>query len=191
MDEEAQLDLLSDVSDYEILRYLLADLHDDLKSRLRRFRYLIDLGQLLGREGTMIFGGHAAATAYTEARSAFVNGNFIATIFLCQSLIEHVLAAFLHGGLLEEIPRKITFRQALQRCKDRGLLTDHEEQDLIRLTDLRNPLMHFQHFDEPGHLTRRSIESGELTDELLERDACFAIGVAVRILAKGPFRVGP
>jgi hypothetical protein len=45
MDEEAQLDLLSDVSDYEILRYLLADLHDDLKSRLRRFRYLIDLGQ--------------------------------------------------------------------------------------------------------------------------------------------------
>lgn len=107
MDEEGQLDFLSDIRDFDILRYLLADLHDDLKGRLTRFRYLADLGELLERRGTMIFGGHAASLAYGEARSSFVNGNFIATIFLCQSLVEHVLAAFLHAGMLEDIPRTI------------------------------------------------------------------------------------
>lgn len=189
MDEDGQLDLLSDLKDHEILRFLLADLHDDLKGRLIRFRYLTDLGRLLGRNGTMIFGGHAASLAYGEARSSFVNGNFIATIFLCQCLVEHVLASFLHAGRLKELPRKVHFSETLRHCKERGFLSNQEEREVIRLSSLRNPLMHFQHFNEPSNLTRRSVDSGELVDELLERDAYFAMGVAVQMLAKGPFRV--
>jgi len=70
-----------------------------LLGKVRRFRYLHDLGEENGRR-TMLFGGHVTYNAWIEARSSFVHGNYVATVLLCQSLIENLLAAFLHGGLL-------------------------------------------------------------------------------------------
>jgi hypothetical protein len=54
-----QPDLLSDLSDLDFVRHLLADLHDDLPGKVGRFSMLTDLGGQTGRSGTMIFGGHA------------------------------------------------------------------------------------------------------------------------------------
>jgi len=63
-------------------------------ARVMRYRQLADLG----RNGTMIF-GPAAALAWGEARSSFVNGNFVATALLCQSMAEQLLPSFLHGRI--------------------------------------------------------------------------------------------
>jgi hypothetical protein len=183
------MDLFSDVSDTDILKNLLAELHDDLCGRLSRFRFLIDIGATLGSQGTMIYGGHAAALAYGEARSSFVTGNFLATVMLCQSLVEHLLAAFLHAALLHSVPPKIHFRDTVKRCKELGLLTDQDVADLTRLSELRNPLTHFRHFEDTNRLDRRAVDAKEPADTLLERDAHFAMALAVRILAKPPFRV--
>jgi len=60
MSGDNQPDLLSDLSDMDFVRHLLADLHDDLPEKVGRFRMLADLGGQMGRSGTMIFGGHAA-----------------------------------------------------------------------------------------------------------------------------------
>jgi len=47
-----------------------------------------------------------------EARSLFIHGNFIATILLCQSLVENLLASYLRDGLYtENLPEKITFEK--------------------------------------------------------------------------------
>jgi hypothetical protein len=155
-----------------------------------RFRFLMDMGATLGSQGTMIFGGHPAALAYGEARSSFVNGNFLATIVLCQSLAEHLLAGFLHAALVQDVPRKVQFRDTLKICKERGMLTEQDVVDLTRLSELRNPVTHFRHLDDASHLERRAINAREPVLDVLESDAHFAMALAVRLLGKRPFRLG-
>ncbi len=186
-----QPDLLSDLSDLDFVRHLLADLHDDLPEKVGRFRMLTDLGSKMGRSGTMIFGGHAAYLAWVEARSSFVHGNFVATILLCQGLVEHLLAAYLHAGLLiDDVPERIKFADTLRRCRERDVISDDDVADLRRMIDLRNPLSHFRHVHDGGHLDRRSMDERTSAAELLRPDAIFAISIAVRILAKPAFRLG-
>lgn len=187
---EQQGDLLSDITDLDLVRHLLADMHDDLYGRVKRFRQLNDLSRDLGRNGTMIF-GPAAILAWGEARSSFVNGNFVATVLLCQSMVEQLLASFLHGGLMaDDLPRRIGFKGTLKRCQDRNLLSDQDSKDLNKLMGLRNPLSHYRHVDDGSSLDRRSIDGREPIETLIQRDAEFAIGLATRILAKTPFRLG-
>lgn len=186
-----QLDLLSDLSDLDFVRHLLADLHDDLPEKVGRIRMLTDLGGQLGASGTMIFGGHAAYHAWIEARSSFVHGNFVATILLCQGLVEHLLAAYLHAGLMiDDLPERIKFADTLRRCRERDVISDEDVADLRRMMELRNPLSHFRNVDDGSNLDRRSIDASTSADDLLRRDAIFSIGVAVRMLARPAFRLG-
>ena len=174
MSRDGQPDLLSDLSDLDFVRHLLADLHDDLPGKVGRFRMLTDLGGQMGRSGTMIFGGHAAYHAWLEARSSFVHGNYVATILLCQGLVEHLLAAYLHAGLLvDDIPDRIQFADTLRR-----------------MMALRNPLSHFRHVDDGSNLDRRCIDESKSADDLLRHDAIFSIGLAVRMLSRPAFRLG-
>ncbi len=191
MSGDDQPDLLSDLSDLDFVRHLLADLHDGLPERVRRFRMLADLGGQMGRSGTMIFGGYAAYHAWVEARASFVHGNFVATILLCQGLAEHLLAAYLHAALLvDDIPERIQFADTLRRCRERDVISDQDVTDLRRMMDLRNPLSHFRHVDDGSNLDRRMIDTGVSAEELLLRDAAFSIGLVVMILAKPAFRLG-
>jgi hypothetical protein len=176
------------VSDLDLARQLLAELHDDLQGKVTRFRLLMDLAADLGLQGTFMPGGQSAYLAWSEARSSFVHGNFVATIQLCQGLLEHLLAAFLHLG--DDLPPRISFRQTLDRCKARDMLNEIETGDLERLMALRNPLSHFRDINDSSNIDRRAMRSGNHPGELLYRDAVFAIGLATRILAKPQFRIG-
>lgn len=193
-DEEGhntQADLLSGISDLDAVSHLLADLHDDLPGKVTRFRHLADLGGALGPQGTMLFGGSATFNAWTEARSSFVHGNFAATIVLSQSLVENLLAAFLHAGLMmDDLPPRIAFRDTLKRCQDRKLISGQDFGDLERLMGLRNPLSHFRPVADDQNIDRRAVTAGIRSDALIEQDAWFAIGIAVRMLAKPQFRLG-
>jgi hypothetical protein len=128
--DEGQRDLFSDVSDLDLARQLLAELHDDLPGKVTRFRLLTDLAADLGLQGTFMPGGQSAYLAWSEARLSFVHGNFVATIQLCQGLLEHLLAAFLHLG--DDLPPRISFRQTLDRCKARETLNEADTGDLER-----------------------------------------------------------
>jgi len=186
-----QPDLLSDLADLDFVRQLLAEMHDDLRGKVSRFRMLTDVGREMGPNGTMIFGGYAAQHAWLEARSSFVHGNFVASILLCQGLAEHLLAAYLHAGLMiDDIPDRISFRETLRRCREQNVISDRDVADLLKLMDLRNPLSHFRHVHDASNLDRRSIDTGQHAIDLMHRDATFAIGLAVRMLAKPAFRLG-
>lgn len=189
--DKHQLDFFSDLSDLDFVRLLLAELHDDLPGKVSRFWMLIDSGRELGPNGTMIPGGHVAYHAWVEARSSFVHGNFLATVLLCQGLVEHLLAAHLHGALLvDNLPERVVFHDTLRYCREHNVISEQDGRDLRKLMDLRNPLSHFRHLHDESNLDRRSIDSGETADDLMRRDAVFAIGLAVRILAKPEFRLG-
>ncbi|XOK10752.1 hypothetical protein ACI6PO_10560 [Agrobacterium tumefaciens] len=191
MDDEIQLDILSPVTDMGLVRFLLADLHDDLSAKIARFRQLADLSMALGEDGTMFTGGETTYQAWTEARTSFIHGNYIATVMLCQGLAEHLLASFLELGLEEErLPAKVPFRTTLQRCLQRGIIIDADAKDFERLTQLRNPLSHYRNIDDPSNLTRRVVDSQLPAIEHLRGDASFALSVAVRLLSLPAFRLG-
>jgi hypothetical protein len=191
MAEGAQGNLLSPLNDIEVVRVLLADLHDDLAGKVARFHQLADLSHVLGSTGTMLPGGEAAYAAWTEARTSFVHGNYVATIMLCQGLAEHVLAAELVLGIQgEELPKKISFQETLRRCLARGILSQNDVDDLRRLMDLRNPLSHFRNIDDPSNLSRRAMVSALPAQTHLLLDATFAVSMAVRSLALPEFRLG-
>jgi hypothetical protein len=186
-----QLDLPTDLSDTDFVQHLLAELHDDLEGKVARLRMLTEIGRGMGSSGTMIFGGEAAYYAWSEARSSFAHGNFAATILLCQGLVEHLLAAYLHAALLmDDVPERVAFRETLRRCREKDVISDEDVADLQKLMGLRNPLSHFRHVHDDSNLSRRSVATGQHAYELMHQDAEFAIRLAARILSRPPFRLG-
>ena len=186
-----QATLLSSLTDVEIFRVLLADLHDDVEGKVARFHQLADLSNALGSSGTMLPGGETAIAAWIEARSCFVHGNFVATVLLCQGLAEQVLAAHLAIGIHgEEIPNRISFHETLRRCVERGELTQTDSDDLRRLMSLRNPLSHYRSLEDPANLSRRVLDTNMSAETHLLNDATFAIDVAIRLLSMQAFRLG-
>lgn len=182
-------DLLSPLTETEFLQLLLRDLHDDLPGRITRLRYLGDQAGTLGSAGTMIIGGSPAYNAFAEARSSFVNGNYAATIILCQAMAENLLAAAIQlDG--EAVPNRIAFAETLRLCENKGYLTAQDSAELKKLAGLRNPLAHYRSLDDPAHVDRRSMTERTHFLEIMERDAFFAIALIMHILSKHPFRVG-
>lgn len=191
MSEDDQFEVLSSISNLELVRLLLADLHDDLTGKVSRFSQLSDLSQVLGSHGALLPGGETAYAAWSEARSSFVHGNYMATVLLCQGLAELMLAgqlAIVMGG--EELPERLSFHDTLTRCVAGGIIGENDAVDLRRLMSLRNPLSHYRGLDDPSNLSRRAFNSRELAENHLRRDANFAISMAIRLLALPPFRVG-
>ena len=191
MAEQVQSELLSPIKDIDVFRILLADLHDDMAGKVARFRQLADLSADLGSSGTMMPGGETAFAAWTEARSSFVHGNYVATVLLCQGLAEHILAAHLTLGLDgEELPDRVSFNDTLNRCVSRDVITPRDADDLRRLMNLRNPLTHYRSIDDPSNLSRRILDTRLPAEMHLLSVATFAMSMAIRLLALPAFRLG-
>lgn len=183
-------ELFSNLSDFDLMRWLLADLHDDLEGKLSRFRHLADLSLALGDGGTLMPGGEIVIAAWDEARNSFIHGNYLATVLLCQSLAENMLAAHLELGLNpESLPDKVHFTETLKRCLARGFISGEDADDFRKLMSLRNPLSHYKGMGHPSNLSRRAMVSGVPAELHLKADASFAIAIAVRLLSKPPFRL--
>jgi len=192
MPTESQASLLASLKDTTVFRILLADLHDDVEGKVARFHQLTDLSATLGSSGTMLPGGETALALWTEARSSFVHGNFVATVLLCQGLAEHVLAAQLALDIFsnEEVPPRIKFDQTLKRCVKKGELTQADSDDLRRLMSLRNPLSHYRDINAPSNLSQRVLETRLPAATHLLNDATFAISMAIRLLSMPAFKLG-
>lgn len=191
MADPKQEKLFSPLHDLQAAQWLLGELHDDLPGRVARFHQLNDLSANMGSRGTMIPGGEAAFTAWQEARSSFVAGNYIATVMLCQGLAEHVLAASLAARLdAPEISPWVKFERTLKLAVERNTIDDELAADLRKLMDLRNPLSHYKPIDNPENISMRAVSSRITGHALLLQDATFAIGAAVRMLSLPAFRLG-
>src|SRR6516225_3832406 len=171
MSDPDQKELFSDWGPFDLTRLLLKDLHDDLPSRVERLRYVFDLSAAMGTGGTMIFGGSTALHAYEEARGSFVHGNYIATIMLCQSLLENLLADLLYAAG-NELPPKIHFSETLRRCRAKGVLSLEDSASVERLANLRNPLSHLRNVNNSSNLTRRSMNADQEVSDVMFYRTC-------------------
>jgi len=187
---ESQDDLFSNVRDLDLVRHLLADLHDDLPGKIQRARQLVDICGDMGT-GTILYGGETTLELWREARWAFIHGQYVATIMLSQGLAEHILAAYLHIDInADPLPPRVQFAETLRRCLEKQVLTDVDTRALQNLMALRNPLSHFRSLDDPANLSRRVLNTLEPAQTHLRRDATSAIGAAAGLLALPAFRLG-
>ena len=191
MSDAPQAELFSDDKNLDLVRVLLADLHDDLLGKVARFHQLQDLSLAMGSSGTMMPGGEVALAAWLEARSSFIHGNYMATVLLSQSLAEQMLAAHLAlAGDFGVQSRRPAFRETLNLCLIQGVLSEADGDELSKLMELRNPLSHYRGLQDPSNLSRRVISTMRSAESHLLSDATFAISVIVRLLALPAFRLG-
>lgn len=182
--------LLSGLDDLDLAQQLIAELHNDLRSRVGRLHMLMDMNRDLGLKGAMISGGTSSYHAWIEARASFINGHFVATVLLCQGLMEHLLASAMALQLdPPSLPNHASARTIRKRSRESGLITEAEERELERLEGLRNPLTHYRDANDPEHIDQQAMAENAYSDAILERNAVFAITLTMRILAKPTFRL--
>ena len=190
MNDDGQPDLLCRTTDLEFVQTLLADLHDDLAGKVARSHQLASLSLASGSGGAMMPGGRVALTVWVEARKCFIHGNYVATVLLCQSLAEQMIAAHLSMEIdRDELPTRISFQETLRRCVAQKVLSARDSEDLRQLMEFRNPLSHYRNFDDPSNLLRRAVNTKSTEGQHLLNDATFGIGMAIRLLALPAFRL--
>lgn len=190
MSDSSQAGLFSGLNDLDFVRVLLADLHDDLLGKVGRLHQLEEISSALGAAGTMMPGGEKVLAAWLEARSSFVQGNYMATVMLCQSLVEHMLAAHLEMAM-EPVSRssRPSFRETLRRSVEQRVISEQVARDLEKLMEIRNPLSHYRALHDPSNLSRRVLDTLRSAESHLISDATFAISVTVGLLALRAFRL--
>jgi len=182
--------LLSGLDDVDLAQHLIAEFHDDIRERIGRLHLLTDLSQSLCIGGAMLPGGSISYRAWTEARQCFISGHFVATVLLCQGLMENLLASELASRLDKiDLPDKATAKKIRAKSLGAGLISEDEERDLERLESLRNPLTHYRDANDPEHIDQQAMQENVFSDSILERNAVFAITTAMRMLAKPSFRL--
>lgn len=180
--------LLSGLDDLDVAQQFLAELHDDIRGRAGRLHQLADLSRELGLGGAMIPGGTITYRAWTEARASFINGHFVATVLLCQGMMEHLLASDMEMQLDPvSIPPKASAKMIRQRSREVGLITPDEERELELLERMRNPLTHHRKVNDPEHIDQQALQENAHSNDIIERNAVFAITLVMKILAKPSF----
>ena len=128
-------------------------------------------------------GGLISKYLFEEARYCFVYGQFLATIVLGLSYIEHTLAGLFHASGRNDLKR-VGITSLLKEALDYNWITQEEFDNLNHARKIRNPITHYR---EPGHDEtveyRADIES-ELPYKIIEEDAKHVMVTALKLLGK-------
>lgn len=115
----------------------------------------------------------------------------MATVLLCQSLAEHLLAAYISMGLEpEKLPKRVSFKETVKRCVSRQVFDESFSLELISMMEIRNPLSHYRDIDDPSNLSRRAMNTQLPAAEHIRSDASFALSIAIKLLSLPPFWLG-
>ncbi len=128
-------------------------------------------------------GGLMTKYLFEEARYCFVYGQFLATIVLGLSYIEHTLAGLFYASGQDKLERASVSR-LLREALRSGWIDQNEFANLEHARKVRNPATHFR---RPGHndtVEYRSVRMNELPYLLLEEDARHVMETALRLLGK-------
>ena len=128
-------------------------------------------------------GGLMSKYLFEEARYCFVYGQFLATIVLGLSYIEHTLAGLFYASGQDRLERA-SISKLLQEALRREWIDQTEFTNLEHARKVRNPVTHFR---KPGHndtVEYRSVSMNERPYSLLEDDARHVMKTALRLLGK-------
>lgn len=151
------------------------------QDRLDRLQWLLNITPVSDK--WLFHGGWLSKYLFEEARNCFVYGQFIATIVLGFSFIEHSIASILYGSGQNNI-RRSRADNLLEEARQQGLLDETEYQRLEHIRKLRNPIVHFR---QPGDYERVEYKAVLADDHpyvILENDARYVMSIVLRLITK-------
>lgn len=167
--------------------YLRRSIEDGEQSTIE---YRIDRLKFLWEEfgppaDMLLFGGIPSMFALDELKRSYIYGNFMATVLLSQSFVEHSLGAHYYMAG-DAKTANLGFKALIDVSFKDGILDESLANLLHELRQIRNPYIHFVGSEGQrsymGRLGKRSVFSPE---DLAVEDAQFAIKAAVDYLRSG------
>jgi hypothetical protein len=145
---------------------------DDAESRphrAQRAKQVLD-SITFPESGFLFFGGMETSQSFTEARLAYVNGLYLATVLLALVVAEQKLAGTLYAAGVEKA-KKLKLEDLLSVSLEERLITQGEHELLNKLRGIRNAYSHYRPLSHPSKLARRSISTGAAMEDVLKEDA--------------------
>ncbi len=128
-------------------------------------------------------GGLISKYLFEEARYCFVYGQFLATIVLGLSYIEHTLTGLFFASGHNDLKR-VSISTLLKEALNYNWITQTEFDNLDHARKIRNPVTHFR---EPGHddtVEYRAVIESELPYKIIEEDAQHVMVTVLHLLGK-------
>ena len=123
------------------------------------------------------------AYVFDEAKNAFVEGAFIATILLSTAFVEHWLGAIVSGqGFNGEA--KSGLNSIIECMRREGLMHEFLLKKADRLRKIRNPFVHLKPFNHMERVTPRAMNQSKHPIAILEEDAKEALSLMYGIALK-------
>ena len=135
------------------------------------------------RYGFMLFGGWVSQQLLEEARYCFTYGQYLASAVLGVAFVERILAAKFYASGRDDLERA-GGQTLLQEARQCGWITDAEFDQLNRVRQLRNPLVHFRRPLGGGTVEHRAVQQECHPEQILENDARGILAAVFEILAK-------
>ena len=149
----------------EVEKYLKEMDDETIEARSVNLSYILSIAPQAG-----FLMPHESYLVFTEARDAFVNGLYVATVMLAQSFIEHRLQTFMSSINEQQVSTKglnaILKRLYVVRPQHRFIW---EKVDRIRA--FRNPFTHLKPFDHPNTIGQISLRDRMHPNEVLYKNA--------------------
>jgi hypothetical protein len=152
--------------------------------RLARLNWIAEL--MPKTEQIAFQGGLIAKYLFEEMRYCFVYAQYLGSISLGFSFIEHTIAAMFFAAGRNDLKRA-NASELLREAHLNGWLTLDEFSDFDEVRKRRNPIIHFRPPLESDTIEYRTVTENELPYSIIEADARSVITAAMRLLSKQSF----
>jgi len=149
---------------------------ESLPGRIERINYLRKI--ISPRMGIM--GSMDLVFVFQEAKSSYVNGQFIATLLLAQAFIEKIIQSQMEAKGYPGTNRGLKYM--VKYCRDKNLLPSVILDKIDYLRNIRNPFTHLKPDNYPYHLDLRIYQKKMQPYKVLENDAREAISTMLTVL---------
>jgi len=177
-------------TDEELVLYLKEEDSTSLPYRLKRIRFMV---KAFSKEnGYLVLpGGELSLHFFEEARLCYLNGQFIACVMLCQSLLEEIFRGLLRetGIMLDRDLNKAGFETLTEEALKHALITLSEAEAFHRLRSYRNKYVHPRPPSSVKWLPRRMLDEEKSILELTQADAQEALAIMFKTIKRQPFWV--
>ena len=151
------------------------------QDRLARLKWIVSRSP--GVEYWIFSGGQMSKYLFDEARYCFVYGQFLATIVLGLSYIEHTLASLFYASGRNDLERA-NISTLLQEALNYEWIDQAEFDNLQHVRRIRNPVTHFRKPLDRDRIEYRFVTENVPSYAIIEEDARHVMESIFRLLGK-------
>ena len=149
--------------------------------RIERLEWLTNYTP--SKEYLVFHGGLIAKYLFEETRYCYVYAQFLATIILGFSFIEHTLTALFFASGRNDLERA-NVSKILSEANKIGWLSDEEYQNLLKAKKIRNSVIHFRKPLSKEAIDFKAVIENKHQYEIIEEDAKYVLQVMLKLLDK-------